>query len=303
MLPFARFLLAGFLLAAPPLLSAAGEPAPTITAEKGKPYLLTTADGREATLRITHADSSPQRIPFQISDNNCSNHQNMSCFYRFTLRKIQAALYWSKNPDPSRINQKVKRHYNERDTSGETLEASAVSAGANPSPSSPFTAGLPGQEIECTDFSWLPESPAEAPASLYISRWEDEQNSTNPETGLNENRVSGGRINIELERLSATRMKVVKAESSTYQYSILELFLQSPISSITLVKSDGSICQVGISGALDFIKIYEKIKATPENAGAMPPYITGSDETLDHPILAREIKQWISSNTTERIYK
>lgn len=290
-------------------LAASANPAPTgkiaeIIQKDGQPLAFRFADGREAVLKVSSVDSEVVSTQFKITDNTCSDRQNMTCAYKFALRRYFAAMVWTKHPDASRVGQIVKRgaEYPGQPTmtSFDPLSADYVLvAGLDFSATkTDLGRGLPAHEIQCDDFSWLPGASKEAPNRLHLSRWDGENNEPNPETGTNENRTNGGAFGLDLMRVDAKTLRVTKVSALSGGAVNLDILTLAPTGSLTMLSSDGEICQTGISskGVTEILPIYNKLEAKRPDPASEKPYILGSNGFTKHSFFKFALSSWIQQN-------
>ena len=175
-------------------------PLPQAIKIPNQPYTIRWQDGREAVFKQTYVDTPIITTQFKVTDNTCSNRQNMTCSYKFALRQIWYSLVWTKNPDPARIG-KIIEKVDRQDSSVLKVEIDYV-----------YFAGLPvadqknremgsSDTIECRDFLLVTRRENSASyENLFVSRWDGEETSTKllKSVVYNENRSHGWRHYVEL---------------------------------------------------------------------------------------------------------
>lgn len=262
---------------------------PTVSAEKGQPYILTWPDGREARLKIATDDSAPLKARFKIIDNDCTEYQNMECTYGFTLRRVFLDFVWTKNPvDPDRIGKIVQYGNKNSDGSGSFQDVDlnvGVSTGMIPGKNPILNKGLPKHTIECDDFRWLPSRTKDAPSELSISRWDGEENSRNSETGNNEARTTNGFLGLKLKAVSRNQLEIESAEGMTGFAENLQLLNISASQSVTFQPEKGKVCQAGLSNNLvaQLTPTFDQLGQKLPNVSERPDFIVGSSEVLEDP--------------------
>jgi hypothetical protein len=276
-------------------------PKPVISAQPGSPYIVTMADGREARLKVTSVDGPAQRSHFKVVDNDCSEWQGMSCTYNFSIRRFFLALVWTKNPtNPERVG-KIVKYGQTGDGADDYQEASMnfqFSAGLSSASKVIMGQGLPKHVIECPDFRWLPGAAKTAPAEATISRWDGEDNSQNPETANNENRSVSGAMGVHMHAIGPNKMEIDRVSYMTEVLAAFDLLNLSPSESLTLTKSGGEICQVGLTSNLvaEITSAYERLETLAPPPAERTDFIVGSSEVLEGYETRGQIEYWLNAD-------
>lgn len=173
-----------------------------IRAEAGQPIRVEFLDGsqREARVRVVRGAFEAYRIPFQITDNECSPNRGMICHLSLPVRRHRLRLAWSAHPEPTRIGQTVRWSGQSQAVLDFTLP---VTAGYREHYAN-LAENLPAESIQCEDDRWLPSALAEAPR-VKIARWSTQT----PSPLTHEESLYELSRDVDLNRISAGDRQVV----------------------------------------------------------------------------------------------
>jgi hypothetical protein len=274
---------------------------PEIQAQPGQPFLVHWADGREAALKVTTMTSAPLSATFQIIDNTCSNRQNMKCRYNFGYRLTWITFIWTKHPDPSRIGKIVEKNSVDSPEFKKLDHLVAARVGVLRQKFPQMSEGLPAQQFECDDFSWLPGGQSAAPEHLHIARWEGENNAMNPETGVSENRSMAGYMGIDLRRVSPRVLQFETVQFGVGDISLSDNVMAMSPQSLSLPKGNGRYCEVGLSADLrgELKQFIEPMRANRPKPAQAPTFIVGSSEILDQAFARFRVSYWFRPTVPE----
>lgn len=277
--------------AAEPVPTPAPTPTATVIAENGQPVRVQWPDGREAVFKVTSADSDWFSSTFKVTDNDCSNRQNMVCRYGFKMRRLWVSLVWSKHPDRSRIDQTVEYSYSRYSDSFSKLEYEVFVTGLKPTGIPELDNGLPPHEIECEDFSWFPHGTIEAPDNVFVVRWESEDNVMNPETNLTENRSTSGVLGVEFKRVAPSRLRVERIDALAGLAENFQVLMSSAAGSVAVQGSDGDICLAGITTRIipEIIGVFSSLEKRRSAHSSVAPFVTGSSGLFEYKPLQRQM--------------
>lgn len=272
---------------------------PQLETRLGQPLTWRWKDGREAVLKVTTLKSPFLSSGFKITDNTCSNRQGMSCQYRFQFARHWVMVVWTKHPEASKVGQIVTKASPTDPSFIDKLSLDfPISAGLSRKDRPLMSAGFPDHEIECEDFSWLPEGGRQAPDRLTVIRWDNEDNAMNPETGLNENRTTGGFYQLQFQKdpkAPGQTLKLKTVDDLTGLNAEFDLLNLSGAISLTLPKSHGEICQVGLTTntRADVVMIYDQMGRQPRpSPEEEQPFILGASEILEMPLVKQTVEGW-----------
>lgn len=276
-----------FATAQTPAPSPTPEPkAPIVTTVAGQPVSVDFQDGRIAVVKKSAVSANDQlSIPFQVFDSLCADARGMSCVYRLSFRTVFYFLAWSQHPDAAKVNQPLKRIFPAGTViseEGRKIENSDFYSGTEGHLFPVVTQGLPVAQVECDDFSWLPTKTKEAPAALEALRWDSEMMMENPETGVNENRTTGGGAHISLRRSSPRSLAISSVGAFTSQYGFNNgALVVGDVSTMTLDDQKGGYCSVELKpgGLADVTAQVRNLKSQRvDPAKETNIYLYGSDE-------------------------
>jgi hypothetical protein len=265
--------------------------ASTLKIESGKPITLSWPDGRVAILKNYIQISPKISLDFQIHENTCNDFKGQICKYKIQFLESWSFMAWQKHPDAKKIGEIVKSTY------GRIFEQEDYIA-ADSKDFYPIAKRLNPAEIECSDYSWIPGGgPSMSPKSVKIVRWENESMIENAETGLSENRTTGGAINVLLEKASSSQklqIKSIKALTAGDFASTLLMFGDNV--SWSLKDKNGELCQIAIKPAplsSIFVPIDELKSQRPKAKDVLSLYLADSNELFYKPDgILEELMGW-----------
>lgn len=237
-------------------------------------------DGREAVVSLALADTFDLPLNFEVSENSCTPVVGVRCRFYMGLQVGKMALVWSHHPDPSRLNTVVKIRTTPTG-SFYPRESTVTYLGADRKLMPKAAHHLPKDRMVCEDWGWLPGgSVATPPASIQVLRWENEQMLTNPETGLSENRLTGGAHGVLMRSDFARELVVEDVQYYVGVSAIPALFL-GDIAGLTWLLPSGDFCETSLKAALaEFMNAAQAYFGAARLDG-FKPYIYGSDELTE----------------------
>ncbi|HEX4922599.1 MAG TPA: hypothetical protein VFV50_00885 [Bdellovibrionales bacterium] len=166
---------------------------PSVVENKTGTRRLVWADGREATVSVGRTRQFSARVPLKFQENGCVSPDIKlpNCSLRVQFSGLTYGIYWTKHPDPKRINMPITA------PNGEVLRtipgvgelhflAPHLATGAKPA-------------LECDSWDWLPVR--------TISRWELQSMSPNSETGQSDNQNELSMLGVKLAP-AGTRLEI-----------------------------------------------------------------------------------------------
>jgi hypothetical protein len=296
------FLLAGISVVTMAAEQSANPPA-VVNRTAGQPVTMVFSDGRQADLKIVHADSEVVSQKIEITSSDCGSW-GMSCNYKFSMRRFWVALIWTKHPDASKIGQIVKRGYkgsNGESSFSELKSDTALTSGLLPNSGQKIANTLPSHQLQCTDFSWLPTGTKEAPALQRFTRWDQIDNSLNKETGMNENRPTGGVQELNMVRVTSDTLQIASVGRSNGVVRIFDILTLAPVLDLAVAQPDGGICQASLSthGIGDILPVYDGLESKHPAFTDVPTYVYGQDEILNMATIKNDIENWFQQEMVE----
>lgn len=269
----------------------------TLKVAMGQPLVISFADGREAVIKMYSITHPRLSVKFKITDNTCSNRQGMQCALKLELRTFHMTPVWTKNPDAGRLGKSLVRKGPPEQSLEDSVGAFSGLTAGEVYPS--LTEGLPLNELECEDWSWLPGGKKHPPKTLHISHWAAETNETNPETKFNENRIASGAYGMDLVKSSPKSM-LVKKVARTIDESDIGIVDENG-SIVLMDQRTNQTCQVGF-GTVGLADLSATILDTENKIrpplDQVPPYIFGGPLDLTRSA-ARSINYWGQLNQEE----
>ncbi|OQW48483.1 MAG: hypothetical protein A4S09_04705 [Proteobacteria bacterium SG_bin7] len=267
---------------------------PTIIAEKGKPPMAIWKNGREATGMFRINDAVFVDIPATVYENSCTGFTGVKCNFRSGIRAHHIAMIWTKHEDAKRVGQILKWSFKNNNDPKDLLPGDFFFGPADHIRYPEAAKDSPKFDtMTCDDYRFLPSDPFMAPYNR-IKRWETEIMDTNPETGMPENRSTGGALDVELFPDSTKNLLEVRVRGV---FVGRNLMLQGDIVSWTMADKNKQICQIGLKP--DFataIAALQKYSTTLPNKfvpyvfsddGLMPEIINNMKSFLENPNLFR----------------
>jgi len=249
-----------------------------IVKEIGKPVSVTWPDGRKAVLSIDREPVLTLQVPFGLAENTCSTAGTPKCQVDSAFRFVRYAFLWVNHPQPEKVGRVLVKNYggSENYPLIDSVNVNSVQKYSG------FSSGneLPKDRIACEAYDWLPGGTTSAPLNLEVPRWDCEAMSINPETGLMENRIIGGAVNVQLQRDEKGGLEIQKIgafigpQPALFQGDIVALVMPVP--------GQKSFCQMSLKP--DLGKVGEVItKYFNDIKEDFIPYVFGSDEYSQYP--------------------
>lgn len=220
----------------------------------GQPIRIVLSDGREAEIR--YMTTTPVLIdsPVSIDENDCSPFYGPVCHYEFGARLVRVAPVWTKHPNPELIHKVVK--YGQRNKATGKIESFRelefnipVLPPTQKLESSSVFSGMTEEKLTCSDFRWMPDTGKQAPLRTQILKVSNENNGMNPETRLNENRISFDLFDVQVTRQSSSIVIFGVRAGALGAIANPPIFI-FPSVSLAFQKKDGSTCLVGTSNSV-----------------------------------------------------
>jgi hypothetical protein len=274
-------------------------PTPTVEKFFGKPIVFKWDGQHEAVLKVSTMDSPLLHMPAKVSESLCSSNQGMICGFDFIARQKFYFLAWTKNPDSSKIGDRVRVHFADRSPLSKDipLEATQILLGTEIY-APKLRSGLPFPILSCTDYSWLPSATPKAPTEVHVVEWDAEYMLRNPETYVNENRIFSGAMNVDLKQNSSGSLTVSNVGYLTgIGLGSLGIGIGDVIN-LSIQQADGDICQASLTpnmGALQS-SFDEFQKNRPDPRKEQTIYKNGDDEAFDAKLLlgvSRDYERWL----------
>lgn len=209
--------------------------------EAGKPLEARFSDGRVATLFVDQEPVLNLEAPFGIYENTCNEILTPKCQIRTSIRIERFTFKWTKHSDEKKLGVPIQRVI--KDVPPQFIFDFYFFGTINKYAGAPYAQDLPDDLLVCDNYSWLPGATEAAPANVVIPRWTVEAMQTNPETGLMENRVVGGALNVELKRSEAGQLAVTKLGRIFGPFPTLG---QGDIISLIYKADDKNYCQYSL---------------------------------------------------------
>lgn len=255
---------------------------PVVVKKEGQPATATFADGRIATLYSHTKEKISFETPFDVTEVSCSGKFKTTGSYQTEYVATQLTWVWTSHPDPKKIGKVVQRKFNGPPGSEARWEDMAAMPSLfslvqkNDFPKG--TAVLDNAQIRFADNQFLNEIKRTKSGGFEILEWTAEAMFNNPETGLNENRVIGGAMNMQLKQLGTNRFEITQVDQY-FSFFKPALDIVGEVMQWTLFDKNDQLCFVVIqpdlaaSGGDRLIDYWQNF---PLPSG---PYIWGSDES------------------------
>lgn len=167
--------------------------------EKGKPIQIIWEDGRKAQISIDQEPNLTIEFPFGLDENTCNEVKKVDCAFKGSIRIDRYRAEWTAHPDATKVGKLILHKGNNggiRPFLDFQFRSSAERLLGLPS-----ALTMPADEMSCKSYAWLPGvAENTVPQTIDIPRWDCEAMSVNPETGLTENRVIGGAIDLHMSQ-------------------------------------------------------------------------------------------------------
>jgi hypothetical protein len=262
---------------------ARADDAPTIIKETGKSVTVDFHDGRLAQAMFDPRAPLILKIPFQVTDNMCSNATGMKCAYQLPFGLARLALQWLKHPDPSYIGKVVRRKLKGvADAQPLPVEQFAFLENSERERFPLLTANFPPDSFTCADYTWLPPRTEGSPDAYHAARWDVELMFQNQETGLMENLTISLLVGADLKKVDDGSGYLVNSVRQYANQSFLLLnatlwavIFKAPNEQYcaTTLKPDASAVQSALTGYFG-------------QAPKFVPYLYGADEMT---LIAKDI--------------
>jgi hypothetical protein len=284
-----KFIFITGLMLALSALAYAGDPVqpdqelPTVIDHPGQPITFKWNDQYEATLKVSTVDSPMFHVPAKVNESFCGPNQGMVCTFDLIVRQKYYFLAWSKNPDPSKINERLRAHFPQfpNGAGDRDLEVSQLVFGSEIY-APKLRAGLPPTTLTCGDYSWLPTGTPQAPNDLRVTRWDTEFMLPNPETSVNENRILEGAMNVDFKKNSQGSLTISNIGYLTLTPVTNLGLIIGDVLSWSLKKSDGETCQASLIPDIASLRqaadVFDKNRIDPKKETNL--YRDGDDEAL-----------------------
>lgn len=250
---------------------------PVVTKEDGKPVTIKWDDTKIAEYQIAKGPLFTGEVPFQVSENSCSNTVPQGCFLKMHVQIHLPVIYWKKHPKPEREGKVVLAKFSNQEF---LINFPYIITMDERILKDPIAKDFPVDEIVCDDFSWLPGKHGTTPPNkTTVTKWNVEKMVTNPETGVSENRPVGGGDQVELEKVGPKSLGIMRAKALFGPQKTL--IRDGDILALVLPTADGEFCQISIkANSQKFAneagaKYYEVLAAFKPSAA---PYLWKSDE-------------------------
>lgn len=201
--------------------------------QKNQPLEIVWEDGRKAQITVDREPVLAIDFPFGLDENTCNAITKVDCGFKSSIRIDRYRAQWTAHPDAAKI--------------GKPVVYKNKGGGLNPFIDFQFRSSverllgnasamtMPPDEMACKSYDWLPGIPEKTtPQTIDIPRWDVEAMFTNPETGLLENRVVGGAVDLHMAQNAAGVMVIEKVRSLTgpsptlFQGDIVALIHKTP---------------------------------------------------------------------------
>lgn len=222
---------------------------------------------RIAEYRFKKSANHRLRVPLQITENECGDRSRPACEAFSDVRLYNVSMVWREHPDAAKIGQPV-RFLN----SPAPIDALVFSLPLIPSQLGALGEGLDPSEIRCPQWDWIP-AVSRATGLWQVLRWESELNTTNPETGRNENISNGALYDVAWSR-SPNGFTASSLVSSNLSFFGIP-FLQG-ISFLFMEESDGNACQTTMQAG-DSARLSREIDQLMKQ---MQPYAGANDDLV-----------------------
>ncbi|MCB0422162.1 MAG: hypothetical protein KDD61_14280 [Bdellovibrionales bacterium] len=251
-------------------------PKPTLNKEAGKPLTATFPDGRIATLFSSQKEPVNIITQMDSTEVSCSKTQTTSIQYHFEIFNQALSWRWSSHPDPKKIGEILEsKNSFSSDASWEKMETSPVTWSRIDSKSSPKAAeNLRPDQLELDDE--LLKSLKVSPWSPWtIGEWAAEAMLPNPETGIEENRVFAGALDLNLTPLQKNIFEISSVGS--YFFTITTDSIIGEVIHWTIATSSARHCHLVFKPNIGQLrKQFDDYSARPFPAAT--PYLWGQDE-------------------------
>lgn len=246
--------------------------------EKGKPVEVHYDDGRKAVLVIDREPVLIAEAPFGIYESTCNTNTKPVCNYKSSVLLDRIQVQWSVHPDEKQIGKPVILKLSDG-TFTAAFDFAFKFAGSKYA-GDPTVEVFPDDELTCDRYDWLPGGKTEAPSKLVVPRWDCELMQNNPETGLSENRIIGGAIDLLLEKSEKGNLTVKSAKA----FAGLPVLFQGDV--IALVLNDGEeFCHISLKPNFGkFGKVISEYLAAIKDG--YQPVIYENEEVLTYTLSA-----------------
>lgn len=247
-------------------------PLPKIVRTPGEQVHWTMTDGREAGLTIIRRPSANWSSKLALSDTSCETPMTdePKCSLSFPIKLITLAAVWTKHPDHAKIGTPVSVY-----SPGSELSSDSIFNQYHQL-TSPIGADMKPTVLACDDFTWLSES-KEAPATIQLANLSGETMTSNPETGIPENRTFVGVFSPELTRKSNHELEFTRTGRWFTAFGNEPdgwFFGSSILNFMTMPSNAKPACQTAFKPDFSTLQDdYNQLKKT----GTSEPYLEGSD--------------------------
>lgn len=195
------FALMGLLISAASAFAQAPN-MPVITRVTGQKITAVYNDGREAELRFTRGETFPVPVPYKVSENLCKPGEVGAEFNsNIRLRLDRVAWFWTKHPDATKVNGVVVAQYPNGQANPLFSFAFVTKTMLVRYPDLSGDLGL--DEYTFGNLSWLPGM-ENGLTDFTIPVWNAEAMTPNSQTGIPENRVTGGAVDVRMKKINDT---------------------------------------------------------------------------------------------------
>lgn len=259
---------------------------PVITRIVGQVPTAVFADGREAEYRAARGTEFPIPVPFKVSENLCLPQKiGIEFNANFKMRVDQAGWFWTKHPDRAKIDQILIFGASGMQTPLFTF-AFVTNATAFKYPD--LKGDFSHDELIVNDLSWLPGMEL-GPHDFTVDVWNAEQMVNNSQTGLPENRISGGANGVHFKNAGNGKLEIEFIDSV--------FSLRAEDAAFAMIgdvvswqwQANGQRCQIAFKPNLGPANALVRQKLSQMNTGFVP-YVWGSDslQKVLIPILSDE---------------
>jgi len=159
---------------------------PTLTMIAGQPVKAVWSNGNEAEMKFARSAVIKVPVDFQVHENLCNGVTGNKFYVVFQIRTDRLIWIWSKNSDPAKVGKAVVFKFGAIE---DPLVRFSFVTNAYRFRYQDLLMGLPHDELQLQDLTWLPGFTNGALKPFTIATWTSEAMIRNGQTDLPENRI------------------------------------------------------------------------------------------------------------------